>query len=66
MSVSLEKDRRGTIVVRLFCEGDGDDSFELEILTGLKDEDLKKLKGVGKIVKSDIKLKLTARTPDPY
>jgi hypothetical protein len=66
LSVSIDKDgRTGQIVVDLFCEGDGDDQFEIHILTGLTDKDLKHLKGVGRIVKKGIKLKLVARERDP-
>lgn len=65
--MSVEKDEgTGQIVISLFCEGDGDDQFEIQILTGLADENLKHLKGVGRIVKKDVRLKLVAKKRDPH
>ena len=66
LSVSVEKIRKtGEIRVVLFCEGDGDDAFELEILTGLKNKDIGTSLKVGKMAKKEMKIKLVQREPAP-
>jgi hypothetical protein len=41
LAVSIEKNKRtGELKVVFWCDGDYDDKFRFEILTGLKNEDL--------------------------
>jgi hypothetical protein len=66
LSVSVEEDREtGELKIVFVCEGDGDDKFEFEILTGLGNKDLKKLKEVGKIKWKEMGMKLVARESEP-
>jgi len=67
LSTIVERDEAtGEIKIKFFCEGPGDDVFELEILTGLKEEDLADLREVGKVVKKEMKVVLIAREPESY
>jgi hypothetical protein len=61
LSVSVEEDERtGEIKFILFCEGEYGDEFELEVLTGLKNRDLKKLEKVrkGKKIPKEMKIRI--------
>jgi predicted RNA-binding Zn-ribbon protein involved in translation (DUF1610 family) len=67
LCVSVDRDRKsGKLKIVFWCEGAGDDAFEFEILTGLKNKDLKELRDVGKIVWRKMAVRLIAREPDPY
>jgi hypothetical protein len=67
LSVHIDKDEKtGEIQIEFFCEGPGDDEFDFEILTGLTDNDLKKLKQKGKIIRKEMKIRLFSRKPDKY
>ncbi|MCP8307690.1 MAG: hypothetical protein H3Z54_03240 [archaeon] len=66
LSVSVEKDRKTReIKIRFFCEGAGDDVFEFEILTGLKDKDLDNLKTPRERIMKEMYIRLLRREPEP-
>ena len=60
----MEKDEKtGEIVVSFSCAGEEDDSFILDILTGLGEKDLDKLKEKGKLIRKEMKIRLLEREP---
>lgn len=67
LAVSIEKNKRtGELKVVFWCDGDYDDRFRFEILTGLTNDDLGDiLKSVGKKIFVEMKLKLIERESDP-
>jgi hypothetical protein len=63
--IEIDEDT-GEIVIGLFCEGAGEDEFNLSISTGLSNKDLKRLKKAGKTTKKVMQIKLIERKKDPY
>lgn len=63
LSVSIEKNKRtGELKIVFWCEGDYDDKFRFEIMTGLKNSDLDEiLLKEGKIIRRQMNLKLIER-----
>ena len=62
--VEAEKDEKtGEIVVSFSCAGEEDDSFILDILTGLREKDLDELKEKGKLIRKEMKIRLLEREP---
>lgn len=67
LSVSVEKIKNtGKLKIVFFCEGDWDDKFSFEILTGLTNADLGNLEVKGKVIKKEMGIKLIERESDPY
>jgi len=67
LSLAAQKDKKtGQIMVSFWCEGPGDDAFIFDILTGLKDEDLEKLKEKGKLIRKEMRIRLLQREAEPY
>jgi len=66
LSVSVDEDEKTRqLIVSLFCEGDGEDRFELEIATGLTNKQLAKLKP-DRTKTLPMEGRLTEREKDPY
>jgi len=62
--VEAEKNEKtGKIEVGFSCAGEEDDTFIFEILTGLREQDLKKLKEKGKLIRKEMKIRLLEREP---
>jgi hypothetical protein len=62
--VEAEKDEKtGEIVVGFSCTSDEGDTFIFEILTGLRDKDLKKLKEKGRLIRKEMNVRLLEREP---
>jgi len=67
LSTATGKDEKtGEIVVSFWCEGPGEDRFVFEILTGLRDEDLEKLKGKRRLIRKEMRIRLLQREAEPY
>lgn len=67
LSVSVDKNRKtGRIEITFWCEGAGEDIFEFQILTGLKNKDLEELKDVGKKLWKRMGIKLIAREAERH
>jgi len=65
--VEAEKDEKtGEIVVSFSCAGEEDDSFILDILTGLRERDLDKLREKGKLIRKEMGIRLLEREPIHY
>ena len=62
LSISADKNRKGQIIVTLWCEGDYSDAFECKILTALTDEDLNAL---NEPLERRMKVVLVRRKADP-
>ena len=53
-------------MVSFSCAGEEDDSFILDILTGLRERDLDKLKEKGKLIRKEMGIRLLEREPIKY
>ncbi len=65
LSISIFKDdKTGKIIIEFWCEGDGDDEFQFQILTGMDDDDIEELFEVGKIIRKEMRIKLVKRVSE--
>ena len=49
------------LIVEIGCEGDGDDEFYFDILTGLTEDDISNLDKIGKVITKEMNLVLKDR-----
>jgi len=57
----LIDDKTGELVIDIYCEGDSDDEFELQILTGLTENDVDFFDKIGEIITKQMKVILNKR-----
>jgi hypothetical protein len=67
LAVSIEKNKRtGELKIVFWCDGDYDDKFRFEILTGLTNNGLDEiLLNKGEIIPKEMRLKVLERESDP-
>lgn len=59
--IRVLKDKNGKITIEFFCDECGEDIFRFQILTGLTDKDIGKLKEKGKAIPKEMAIKLIER-----
>jgi len=55
------KDKRGKITLEFFCDEGGEDIFSFQIVTGLTDKDIERLKEKGKAIPKEMAVRLIDR-----
>ncbi len=59
--IRVLKDNGGKITIEFFCDEGGEDVFSFQIVTGLTDKDIGKLKEKGKAIPKEMVVKLIER-----
>lgn len=59
--IRVLKDKNGKITIEFFCDEGGEDIFSFQILTGLTDKEIGKLKEKGKAIPKEMLVKLIDR-----
>ena len=59
--IEVLKDKRGKITIEFFCDEGGEDIFGFQILTGLTDNDIGRLREKGKAIPKEMAVKLIER-----
>jgi hypothetical protein len=55
------KDKKGKITIEFFCDEGGEDIFNFQIVTGLPDKDIGRLKEKGKAIPKEMAFRLIER-----
>ena len=59
--IRVMKDKRGKITIEFFCDEGGEDIFNFQIVTGLTDKDIGRLKEKGKAIPKEMAVRLIER-----
>jgi hypothetical protein len=59
--IRVMKDKRGKITMEFFCDEGGEDIFNFQIVTGLTDKDIGRLKEKGKAIPKEMAVRLIER-----
>jgi hypothetical protein len=59
--IRVLKDKGGKITIEFFCDEGGEDVFSFQIVTGLTDKEIGKLKEKGKAIPKEMAVKLIER-----
>lgn len=60
----LIDDKTGELIIDIYCEGDLDDEFELQIMTGLTEVDIDFFDKIGEITTKPMKVILNKRVAE--